>query len=153
MSDEIKIAIACSTGGHMVQAKELAKVYEMYSHFYFTFNGGVADEMRKTTCVYSIPNIVKYNPISWIVGAILSFYFALKERPDIVITTGAGIVVFFCVFAKLFGAKLIFIESMARIERPTLTARMLYPFADLFFVQWPALIKFFPKAKYVGRLL
>ena len=152
MSDGIKIAIACSNGGHMVQAKELAKVYEKYSHFYFTFNGGVADEMRKTTCVRSIPNIVKHNPISWIVGGILSFYFALKERPDVVITTGAGIVVFFCVFSKLFGAKLIFLESMARIERPTLTARMLYPFADLFFVQWPGLIKFFPKAKYVGRL-
>jgi hypothetical protein len=52
----------------------------------------------------------------------------------------------------LFGAKLISIESMARIERPTLTARMLYPFANLFFVQWPGLLKYFPKAEYMGRL-
>ena len=136
----------------MVQAKQLATVYEKYDHFYFTFSGGVADEIKKDDHVYSIPNIVKRNPLSWIVGAILSFNIAIKKKPDVVITTGAGIVVFFCLFAKLFGAKLIFIESMARIESPTLTARMLYSFADLFFVQWPGLLKYFPRAKYMGRL-
>jgi UDP-N-acetylglucosamine:LPS N-acetylglucosamine transferase len=136
----------------MVQAKQLAPVYEKYDHFYFTFKGGVADEMKKTGRVRTIPNIVKYNPVSWVVGAVLSGYAALVERPDVVISTGAGIVVFFCVFAKLLGAKLIFIESMARVERPTLTARFLYPFADLFFVQWPDLLNYFPRARFLGRL-
>ena len=136
----------------MVQVRQLSPVFEKYEHFYFTFAGGVADEMRKSSRVRAIPNIIKHNPLSWLAGAVLSFYIAVVERPDVVITTGAGIVVFFCVFAKLFGAKLIFIESMARIESPTLTARMLYPFADLFFVQWPGLLKFFPKAQYLGRL-
>ncbi|MCK5473715.1 MAG: polysaccharide biosynthesis protein, partial [Planctomycetes bacterium] len=94
----------------------------------------------------------KHSPLSWVVGVVLSFYVVLVERPNVVISTGAGIVVFFCVFAKLLGAKLIFIESMARIKRPTLTARFLYPFSDLFIVQWPGLLKYFPKAKYLGRL-
>ncbi len=136
----------------MVQAKRLAGVYEKYDHFYFTFKGGVADEMKKTSRVRAIPNIVKHSPLSWVVGVVLSFYVVLVERPNVVISTGAGIVVFFCVFAKLLGAKLIFIESMARIKRPTLTARFLYPFSDLFIVQWPGLLKYFPKAKYLGRL-
>jgi len=135
----------------MVQAKQLASVYEKYDHFYFTFKGGVADEMKKTGRVITIPNIVRHNPLSWIVGAALSGYVALVEKPDVVITTGAGIAVFFCVFAKLLGAKLIFIESMAKIERPTLTARFLYPFADLFIVQWPNLLRFFPRARFEGR--
>ena len=150
--NKIKICIACSTGGHLVQAKQLLPVYERYDHFYFTFNGGVAEEMKKTARVRSIPNIVRRNPFSWISGAILSLCIVIREKPDVVISTGAGIVVFFCVFAKLLGAKLIFIESMARVENPTLTARFLYPFADLFFVQWPGLCKFFPKARFVGRL-
>ncbi len=150
--NKLKICIACSPGGHMVQAKQLAVAYEKYDHFYFTFSGGLADEMKKTSRVRAIPNIVRHNPLSWIVGAVLSAHAVLVERPDVVISTGAGIVVFFCVFAKLLGAKLIFIESMARVERPTLTARMLYPFADLFFVQWPGLLSYFPKAKYFGRL-
>lgn len=149
---QLRVCIACSTGGHMVQVRQLAPVYEQHDHFYFTFKGGVADEMKKSGCVIAIPNISRHNPLSWFVCAVLSAHAAFVKRPDVVITTGAGIVVFFCVFAKLLGAKLIFIESMARVERPTLTARMLYPFTDLFFVQWPNLLKFFPKAKYVGRL-
>lgn len=136
----------------MVQVRQLAPVFEKYEHFYFTFKGGVADEMATTNKVLSIPNIVRRNPLSWFVGAFLSLLVVIRQRPDVVITTGAGIVVFFCIFAKVFGAKLIFIESMARVESPTLTARMLYPFADLFLVQWPGLLEYFPKAKYAGRL-
>ena len=136
----------------MEQVRQLAPVYEQHDQFYFTFKGGVADKMKKSRNVYAIPNISRHNPVSWVVCAVLSARAAFVKRPDVVITTGAGIVVFFCLFAKLLGAKLIFIESMARVERPTLTARMLYPFADLFFVQWPNLLKFFPKARYLGRL-
>ena len=136
-----------------MQAKQLAPVYEKYDHFFFTFSGGVADEMKKTQRVRDIPNIVRRNPLSWIVGAVLSAKAVIEEKPDVVISTGAGIVVFFCLFAKLRGAKLIFIESMARVESPTLTARMLYPFADLFFVQWTGLLEYFPKARFEGRLL
>ena len=135
-----------------MQAKQLASVYEKYDHFYFTFSGGLANEVKKTTSIRAIPNIVRYNPLSWIYGLFLSLYWVLKERPDVVISTGAGITVFFCVFAKLLGAKLIFLESMAKVEKPTLTARMLYPFSDLFLVQWPGLLDYFPRAQYLGRL-
>lgn len=136
----------------MVQARQLAPVYEKYNHFYFTFSGGLADEMKKTTCVRTIPDIIRYKPFSWITGVVLSLYIAVVERPDVVISTGAGVTVFFCIFAKFFGAKLIFLESMAKVVKPTWTARLLYPFADLFLVQWPTLLKFFPKAKFLGRL-
>jgi len=136
----------------MVQARQLASVYERHEHFFFTFAGPVARELEKTSRVRAIPNIVRSNPVSWIVGVVRSAGIALKERPDVVITTGAGVVVFLCVFCKLLGAKLIFMESMAKVERPTLTARLLYPFADLFIVQWPGLRAFFPRAQFVGRL-
>jgi len=135
----------------MVQAMQLAPVYEKYDHFLFTFSGGVADGMRNTLPVHTIPNISRHNPWSWIRGAVLSARIVLRERPDLVITTGAGIVVFFCLFAKLLGAKLVFIESMANVKRPTLTARLLYPFSNLFLVQWPSLLPFFPRARFVGR--
>ena len=150
---ELEICVACSPGGHMIQAKALASAYEKYNHFFFTFSCPFAKELRKTSRIYTIPNIYRKNPFSWIIGAIMSLYVAIIKRPDVVISTGASVVVFFCIFTKLIGAKLIFIESMAKVERPTLTARMLYPFADMFFVQWPGLLKYFPRAKYMGRLL
>lgn len=151
--NRLKVCVACSPGGHMVQARQLAPAYEKYDHFYFTFSGPVAEHLAKDVPVRTIPNIVRHNPLSWIIGAVMSARIAITERPDVVITTGAGVVVFLSLFAKLMGAKLIFVESMAKVEKPTLTARLLYPFADLFFVQWPGLLKFFPKAQFVGQLL
>jgi UDP-N-acetylglucosamine:LPS N-acetylglucosamine transferase len=149
---KIKICVACSPGGHMVQARQLASVYEKYEHFYFTFSGGVAEGMKGVARVRTIPDVTRLNPFSWFTGFVLSFLVAAQERPDIVISTGAGVTVFFCIFAKLFGAKLIFLESMAKRVRPTWTARILYPFADLFLVQWPELTRFFPRARFMGRL-
>lgn len=136
----------------MIQTRQLASVYSKYDHFYFTFSGEMAKHLQKTVRVRSIPNIFRNKPISVILGFILSIYYAILERPDVIITTGASVVVFFCIFSKLLGAKLIFIESMAKIENPTLTARLLYPFANLFIVQWPGLLRFFPNAKFLGRL-
>ena len=61
----------------MVQAKQLAPVYEKYDHFYFTFSCEVAKDLVKTSRLRTIPNIVRYNPISWIIGAVLSGYIAV----------------------------------------------------------------------------
>ncbi|MHC4925725.1 MAG: PssD/Cps14F family polysaccharide biosynthesis glycosyltransferase [Planctomycetota bacterium] len=147
----VKIAVACSPGGHLVQARQIAPVYEQYEHFYVTFSGGIAEEMKKYAKLHSIPDLHRYNPLTWISNIAAAFNVARREKPDIVISTGAGAVVFFCLFAKLFGAKLLFIESMAKVVRPTWTSRVIYPVADLFLVQWPGLVKFFPKAKFLGR--
>lgn len=135
-----------------MQAGRLAEVYTKYDYFYFTFSGKVAEALKATEKVRTIPNVVRYNPVSWFMGMLLSAYIAVTERPDVVITTGAGVVVFLCIFAKMCGAKIIFLESMAKVNRPTLTARLLYPFADMFLVQWPQLLRYFPKAQYLGRL-
>ena len=153
MAKKLKVAVAASPGGHLVQIRQLAPIYQHYDYFYFTFHSSVANDLAKSEKVKAIPNVVRNNPLSWITGFWLSLKIALAERPDVVITTGAGVVVFFCLFSKLFGGKLIFIESMAKVEKPTLTARMLYPISDLFFVQWPDLKSFFPKALYLGKLL
>jgi beta-1,4-N-acetylglucosaminyltransferase len=149
----IKIAIAASPGGHLVQVRQLAPLYEKYPHFFFTFSNPVAAELSKTAKVYAICNMVRCNPWSWVSGFYQSLRVAIKERPDVILTTGAGVVVMFCFLSKILGAKVIFIESMAKIESPTLTARLLYPIADLFIVQWPKLKSHFPRAHYWGRLL
>ena len=81
--NNLKVCVACSTGGHLVEVKQLESVYKKYDYFYFTFNGGVADEMRKTTRLQSIPNITRHNPLSWVVGAFLSLKIAINEKPDV----------------------------------------------------------------------
>ena len=75
-----------------------------------------------------------------------------KERPNVVITTGALIAFPFCVFVKLRGGKVIYIESFARVYNSSLTGKIIYKFADLFLVQWESMLEVYPKAKYVGGI-
>ena len=69
-----------------------------------------------------------------------------------VICTGVLAMVPLCLLSKLFGKRLLFIESYAKVKTPTLTGRLLYPLADRFYVQWQELLKFYPKAVYLGGI-
>ena len=54
--------------------------------------------------------------------------------------------------AKLFGKKLIYIESFAKISSPNLSGKLLYRFADQFYVQWETMLKIYPKAICLGGI-
>ena len=53
---------------------------------------------------------------------------------------------------KLFGAKLIYIEVFDRIDKPTMTGRLVYPIVDKFIVQWEEMRKVYPKAINLGSI-
>ena len=57
-----------------------------------------------------------------------------------------------CLISKLMGKKLIYIESLQKLLHPTETGKLLYKFADRFYVQWESMLKFYPKAKYLGGI-
>ena len=57
-----------------------------------------------------------------------------------------------CLLCKLWGGKLIYIESYAKVNSPTETGKLLYRFADQFYVQWETMLKFYPKAKCIGGI-
>ena len=75
-----------------------------------------------------------------------------KEKPDVVITTGALVAFPFCLLAKLARKKVVYIESFARVNEKSLTGKLVYPFADLFIVQWETMLKCYPKAIYTGGI-
>ena len=85
--------------------------------------------------------------------AIKSFFIFLKKRPTAIITTGPAIAVPVSIIGKIFRIKIIFIETGSRISFVSLTGKILYFFADLYFVQWPQLKEKLPKAIYAGRLI
>ena len=81
-----------------------------------------------------------------------SLKILIKEKPQLIISTGADVAVPTCVLGKIMGAKLIYIESGGQVYTPSLSGRIVYPFADLFIVQWKPALKNFHKAKYGGTL-
>lgn len=88
---------------------------------------------------------------------VINFYQSLfiffRCRPEVIITTGPGLGIPICIISKIFKTKLIVIESWSRTSSKSIVGRILYNFADLFFIQWPEMKELFPKAKYAGRFI
>lgn len=88
-----------------------------------------------------------------ILAGIESLAVLLRVRPAAIIGAGPAICVPVSILGKLLGARIIFVESSSRIRHPSLTGRIMYHWADLFFVQWPQLQEQLPRAVYAGRLV
>jgi UDP-N-acetylglucosamine:LPS N-acetylglucosamine transferase len=92
----------------------------------------------------SIKNFILNTGVAWTV--------LRKEKPDILMSSGAAIAVPFFYLAKLMGKKLIYIEVYDRIDKPTLSGRLVYPIVDVFIVQWEEIKKVYPKAVNLGGI-
>jgi UDP-N-acetylglucosamine:LPS N-acetylglucosamine transferase len=81
-----------------------------------------------------------------------SFIILAASNPQYIITTGPGLGIPICILGKIAGRKVIVIESWSRTTSKSYAGKALYPISDLFFVQWPELLKEYPEARYAGRL-
>lgn len=87
-----------------------------------------------------------------LVNSFQSLIILIKSNPECIITTGPGLGIPICIMGKIAGKKIIVIESWSRTKTKSYVGKLLYPLSNLFFVQWPEMLKQYPKAKYVGRL-
>lgn len=83
---------------------------------------------------------------------IKSFFIVLNNRPDFIISTGALAAVPMMVWTKVFGGKVIYIESFAKINTPNISGKIAYKFADQFYIQWESLRKYYPNALNKGGI-
>ncbi len=150
----MKIGFVSSSGGHWEELMCLMTLGEKYDVFYVTEKGGQSDEAFVKP-IYALNQINRHEKD--FVFRFFKLFFQAKrilkfEQPDIIITTGALISFPFCLLAKMKGKKIVYIESFARIHDKSLTGRLVYPFADLFLVQWEEMVKVYPKAEFVGSI-
>lgn len=154
MSKKIKLCFAASSGGHFEQILMLKPLMDKYDSFLVTekttYETVVKDEKMYYLC--------QVNRKEWsflfemITNTFRSLYILIKEKPDIIITTGVLAMIPICLLAKLFRKKLIYIESFAKVTTPTETGKLMYKFADQFYVQWPQMKKIYPKAICLGGI-
>ena len=150
----MKACFIASSGGHWEELMSIKAIADEHDTVYITEDGGQARDSALTN-MYRLPQINRrqkdflwrFLKLMLAAGKIM-----LREKPDVIITTGALIVFPFCLYAKLMGTKVIYIETFARVNDRSLTGRLVYPLADLFLVQWESLLELYPKAKYVGGI-
>ena len=148
----MKICLICSVGGHLVQIRRLEKFYKKHDYFFVTFYSKPIEELEKKEKFYFIKDPGR-NIFNFLVNTFQSLKVFLKEKPDIVISTGAGVAIAMCWWARLFGKKVIFIEDWCIVDKPSLSGKLVYPVANLFIVQWEQVRKYYPKAIFAGALI
>jgi beta-1,4-N-acetylglucosaminyltransferase len=160
----VKVLVVLGQGGHTTEMLRLLDMignhYEYaylisysdpLSHLHIQFPGDIYYAIMPMRKWHHQRN---YLPIGRILLSILQqLIIVLRVRPNVVFSTGPGIAIPSAVWGRLFGAKIIHIETAARMIRLSTSGRIMYKLAHLFFVQWESMLDQYPKAIYAGRLL
>ena len=149
---EITVCLVGSSGGHLTHLYMLKPFWENKKRFWVTFDKEDARSLLNGEKVYpcyyptnrNIKNLIRNTVVAWKV--------LHKEKPDLIISSGAAVSVPFFYLGKLFGSKLIYIEVFDRIDKPTLSGRLVYPIVDKFIVQWEEQKEVYKKAINLGSI-
>ena len=147
-----------STGGHLNELLQLSSLFEKYDYHIITEKDEASEALKDKykekisflpygTRSKLLQYIFKYTKLCF-----KTIYYYFKLRPKVIITTGTHTAGPMCILGKIFGSKIIYIETFANRNKKTATGRLIYPIADLFIVQWEEMLKLYPKAVYGGSI-
>lgn len=149
-----KICFTASSGGHYEQLLMLRPLMEKYDSFVVTektfYETTIPDE--KMYYIHQVNRKERFFIFWMLVNAFKSLWIVIKERPDIVISTGVLATIPLCLLVKITGGKLVYIESFAKVTSATETGKLMYKFADRFYVQWEQMKEIYPKALFFGGI-
>lgn len=149
---ELKVCLVGSSGGHLTHLYMLKPFWKNKNRFWVTFDKEDAKSLLENEKVYPC-----YYPTNRRIKALIknlkvAYKVLKKEKPDLIISSGAAVAVPFFYIGKIMGAKLIYIEVFDRLDKPTMTGRMVYPITDKFIVQWEEQRKVYKKAINLGSI-
>ncbi|WP_436668173.1 PssD/Cps14F family polysaccharide biosynthesis glycosyltransferase [Latilactobacillus sakei] len=148
----MKVCLVGSSGGHLTHLYMLKDFWKNEDRFWVTFPKEDAKSLLAEEKVYACHYPTNRNLKNLIKNTFLAFRVLFKEKPDLIISSGAAVAVPFFYLGKLFGAKTIYIEVFDRMDKPTVTGRLVYPVTDKFIVQWEEMKKVYPKAINLGSI-
>ena len=148
----LDVLLVCSAGGHLLQLHTLREAWQGLSSSWVTLDREDSRSLLRAERVVfahgpttrNLPNLIRN---LWLASRILS-----TLRPRTIVTTGAGVAVPFAWLGRLFGARIVYIESFTRIDSPSLSCRMIRPVASAVFVQWPELAPKIHGSRYAGSV-
>lgn len=148
-----KICVPTSSGGHLTHMRMLMPVLERAAdRFWVTFDKEDANTALRGERLYHCYFPTNRNVKNTVRNTLLAIRVLRRERPDLIVSSGAAIAVPFFVIGKLLGAKTVYIEVFDRVDAPTLTGRLVRRFTDLFVVQWPEMESVYPGSVDLGSI-
>jgi len=152
-ASQAEVMLVCSSGGHLLQLLALAPAWDGRSRVWVTFDKSDARSLLvgerlifgRGPTNRSIRNLLANLALSWRI--------VRRERPRVLLTTGAGLAVPFAWTARLFGARVFYVESLTRFQGPSLSCRLIAPVAHRIYVQWPELVENVRHGLYRGSVV
>jgi UDP-N-acetylglucosamine:LPS N-acetylglucosamine transferase len=149
----MRVLLVCSSGGHLIQLHNLRPWWERHDRMWVTFSkpdsrsllAGERVAWAHHPTTRNLPNLARNLLLAW--RLLRSF------RPDVVVSSGAGVAFPFFLVARLLGQKTVYVEVYDRIDSATMTGRLCYPFSNLFLLQWEEQRRSYPKGVVIGSLL
>lgn len=148
----MKICLVGSSGGHLAHLNMLEPLWSQHDRFWVTFDKEDARSILKKEKMYPCFYPTNRNIKNLVKNTFLAVKILRKEKPDVIISSGAAVAVPFFYLGKIFGAKTVYIEVFDRIDKPTVTGKLVYPVTDKFIVQWEEMKKVYPKAINLGSI-
>ncbi|MEE1051672.1 MAG: PssD/Cps14F family polysaccharide biosynthesis glycosyltransferase [Lachnospiraceae bacterium] len=148
----MKICLVGSSGGHLTHLYMLKPFWEKHERFWVTFDKEDARSILKDEKVYYCYYPTNRSAKALAINTKLAMQLIKQEKPDLIISTGAAVAVPFFYIGKMMGAKTVYIEVFDRIDKSTMTGRIVYPIADRFIVEWEEMKKVYPKAINLGSI-
>ena len=154
-----KVLFISSTGGHLEELTQLKELFDKYDYYIVTERTKSNMSLKK-----KYPKRVSYliygsyttlgkkiiYPFKLLLNSFISLFIYIKVRPKYIVSTGAHTAGPMCLIGKIFGSKIIFIETFANSKTKSRTGSIVYKFADLFIVQWKEMLELYPNATYGG---
>ena len=148
----LKICLVGSSGGHLTHLHMLKSFWQEYDRFWVTFDKVDAQSLLQGEKMYPCYFPTNRNVKNLIRNTFLAWKVLRKEKPDLIISSGAAVAVPFFYLGKLFGAKTAYVEVFDRIDKSSLTGKLVQPVTDLFVVQWEEMLQVYPKSINLGSI-
>jgi UDP-N-acetylglucosamine:LPS N-acetylglucosamine transferase len=136
-----RVLAMASAGGHWVQLRRLSAAFESCDVAYVSTYADLAESVPGAR-FYKVTDVTRRNPARLLPTALQLCRILLKERPDVVITTGALPGLVCLMLSKLLTkSQTVWIDSIANCEELSSSGKRAGKFADQWLTQWPELAR------------
>lgn len=146
------VLLVCSTGGHLLELLALRSAWEDLDRIWVTFDRGDAHGLLAGERVVFAFGPTNRNVKNLLRNLFLAWRVLGLTRPCAVVSTGAGVAVPFAWLARVRRTRVVYIESLTRVGVPSLSGRLIAPFANRLYVQWPDLVNQMRNARFKGNV-
>ncbi len=149
----MKALLVSSSGGHLLLLHQLRPWWVEQDRVWVSFRKTDVESLLAGERVIWAFHPTQRNLLNLARNTRLAWRVLRRERPDIVVSTGAGVALPFFVLARLLRIKTVYVEAYERVDSASLTGRLCYPLSHLFVLQWEEQRKLYPKGEVIGALL